>query len=345
MKSYIFLIILWSGSSFANVENTLRPLDKNDFPTQKIESNLPNLPRTRTQGKFNVCFGMSSAFVAQYFVCNHGKKPISNCASVPPNQEISPLSMVGISNRSRKDRGAGDPSNHYNLKFGGAAASSLGNLSLMGLCLAESCYPFDPIAKMYGSDQAAVELMLNRLKDLYNRNKGKTEADACLDCISKAVQEDLKSNTNIIDIRNALKMPTFEEFLYSVTLGKNDNGCEDIVEINPSAKFKGFPTEGNVTSDQIVNKAREILKQGYPLALDGICPIKEKGVCAGTHSVVITGYREQCTAAGTKCRHVLRVQNSWGEEWQDKNDDGWVDAETMLGKQPWPAGTLTWFSK
>ncbi len=348
MKCYIFLTILWSSVSFAAVENRLLSLDKTAFPLSTVESSLTNTPRVRTQGAFNVCYGFSSATVAQYFLCNYGVKKVQQCSSVPAKQEISPLSMVGFSNRTRKDAPGGFISNHYNIKFGGVAAASLSNMSTAGMGLAESCYPFDPLAQKYGNDEKAADQMLERVKNLYESNKGKTEGQVCLDCISKVVQEDLQTNANITDIKNALKLQSFEEFLYAITLGKNKNGCEDVVELEPSPVFKAYPALDDVkqaTSDEIVSKAREVLKLGYPLALDGICPIYENGKCKGLHSVVITGFREQCTADKKKCKKVLRIQNSWGEEWQRKNDDGWIDAETILGSKNWGPGTLTWLQK
>ncbi len=30
------------------------------------------------------------------------------------------------------------------------------------------------------------------------------------------------------------------------------------------------------------------------------------------------------------CKEVFKLHNSWGVEWQKKNNDGWVDADTLV---------------
>lgn len=255
--------------------------------------------------------------------------------------------MVSYGNRTREDKADQDPSNHANIRFGGAAEPALGNLAAFGGCLAESCYPFDQVVNKYGDDKKKADEMLERVRQLYFGNKNKPEGEVCFDCISQAVQEDLRSNANIADIKMALSTKTFEEFLYFVTIGKGNNSCPDVVEIQPTAQFKTFPQRGKTaTPQQTIDQIRSVLKQGYPLALDGICPYKVDGKCTGRHSLVVTGYREQCPKDKTKkCKKVVRVQNSWGEDWQKRNDNGWVDAETLLGGETQEAGALSWWTK
>ncbi|UOF00834.1 C1 family peptidase [Bdellovibrio reynosensis] len=275
------------------------------------------------------------------------KKKIEPCSGAQPQNEVSPIGMISYANRTSDKSHDLDPANHDNIKFGGAAIAALGNMAYFGGGFAESCYPFDGVVNKHGDDPKVSDAVLKRLRDLYQTNKKKTEGEACLECISKAAQEDLKSNTNFSDIKRALSKGTFEEFLYYLTLGTDQiSACSDLVEIDPPAKFKFYPDKNKSASPkETIDKIREVLQEGYPLALDGICPIKINGECKGLHSLVITGYREQCTKDNSQCRQVVRVQNSWGEEWQRENNDGWVDAETLLGKDNIEEGGLSWWTK
>lgn len=48
----------------------------------------------------------------------------------------------------------------------------------------------------------------------------------------------------------------------------------------------------------------------------------------GTHSLVISGFKRVKNLNVTK--DVFKLHNSWGVEWQNKNNDGWVDADVFV---------------
>jgi hypothetical protein len=61
--------------------------------------------------------------------------------------------------------------------------------------------------------------------------------------------------------------------------------------------------------------------------------------------VVITGYKSLCKKEKpSDCRDVLKIQNSWGDDWQKRNDDGWLDAQTLLGDKPIKEGAISWLT-
>lgn len=343
--SLYFLFLVFALSPFgaqAAYTTAFKLVDKTSFPQSQDVIALSNLPRVRSQGGFGACAGYSSAAVAQYYHCKHSN--IQNCSAVPANKEISPIQMMTFANRDNDQVAEGYIASYNNIKFEGAGSASLRNLASIKVALAESCYPFDQVVNKYGDDGKAVDAMLDRLREMYQASK-RTEGSACLECIQKAVQEDLKANANIEDIRMALRQNTFEEFLYRSTIGRSfDNlGCEDIVRIRPIPKIGAFPGEKKVaTPAEALAKIKEVIKSGYPIVYDGMCPYSENGKCLGYHSVALTGYKKQCTADGKTCRELVRVQNSWGEEWQRQNDDGWVDAQTFLQSRKIEAGSMTW---
>jgi len=59
---------------------------------------------------------------------------------------------------------------------------------------------------------------------------------------------------------------------------------------------------------------------------------KKYSYCSGEgHAVVVHGYKQICDSKNV-CRDTLRIQNSWGQSWQDHNSNGWVDAQTLLDR-------------
>lgn len=342
MKQIILApLLLWSSFSFANIESNFKVLDGADFPVKKDEISVSNLPKVRSQGGFGSCVGFTTSTVAQHFLCKENN--IKNCANLPDSKLISPFHMLGFSFTTNDRAFGGDLDSHSHTIFGGFSDRALNNLTKAGLSHAESCYPYDQLVRKYGNDNKTVDKMLERLQALYKKNKS-TEAGSCVDCVKKAMQTDMFSRATTEDIETALRAKTFEEFLYHATIGAfmDTNGCEDIVEIDPPAKAETYPPKNvKKTYESSMQKIKDVLKNGNIIAMDGICPYVKNKSCTGKHSVVITGYRKQCTTSGD-CRDLIRVHNSWGQEWQQRNNDGWVDAQSLIGKDAKDLETLSW---
>jgi hypothetical protein len=170
---------------------------------------------------------------------------------------------------------------------------------------------------------------IRRLELVYEKNK-KMEASACLDCVKKELHESLGVEVTTSSAKIALRQDTFDRFLFHTTIGNSK--CNDFLSL-PSDQlpyFQSYPAKGQTLSyQQKVQHLKNIVKGGRPANLSGLCLIQGETKCEGSHSVAVTGYRKQCTPKGD-CREVLRIQNSWGEEWQKQYNDGWVDAKTLL---------------
>lgn len=50
----------------------------------------------------------------------------------------------------------------------------------------------------------------------------------------------------------------------------------------------------------------------------------------GGHDAVICGYKKVMDLATKKYKDVFKIQNSWGENWQYVNLDGWIDADVIV---------------
>ncbi|XGC81000.1 hypothetical protein ACES2L_00705 [Bdellovibrio bacteriovorus] len=329
------VLLLWSCISLASVTSTLVPVDRT-YSNSYEEMKIDNMPRVRSQDSLGVCFGFSSATVAQFYRC---KTKNITCSPLPENKEISPIAMVAWSNPNNEKVRGGTFSDHSNIRFGGKGYGALGYLAEQdSSAVPESCYPFDQFANKYGGDESATNALIKKLQVEYDKNK-KTEGSACEECLLQTMQKEFGAKTSLEDVASALKEETFAEYLYSLFF----RSCGDkLLSFQPAPLMGYFPKGTTATYNQVIDQTKNILKQGYPLVLDGICPFYKDGVCTGGHSVVISGYRKVCKPDNT-CRDVLKIQNSWGEDWQKQNDDGWLDAKILLGDKPLKEGTISWW--
>jgi|GEM_PF-6137771 len=113
-----------------------------------------------------------------------------------------------------------------------------------------------------------------------------------------------------------------------------------------------------VTYEQNMQKLKEVLDKGWPVAVGGLCG---KANCdqpqKGGHAVMVTGYRKVCKCKiGPNCKDTadnciesLRILNTWGEEFQKSkiySDDGWVEAKRLLKNISSPnktqGGRMSW---
>ncbi|MCO4754432.1 MAG: hypothetical protein KC478_08105, partial [Bacteriovoracaceae bacterium] len=70
--------------------------------------------------------------------------------------------------------------------------------------------------------------------------------------------------------------------------------------------------------------------------------IKGRPNTCAPHAVTIVGIKESCNAQS--CKILFKVQNSYGQEWQDRNNDGWVEAMPLIkrARAYRTAGYMTW---
>ncbi len=345
MKKYklVFILLLWSRCGFSSVISTLRPISpeiKNTYSLTQFETIIANMPRVRSQDSLGVCFGFSSATVVQHYACLEQK---SSCNPLDEMKEISPMSMVAWANPNDPNKRAGTWTNHSNIRFSGLGYGALGHFALdkNNMTFSESCYPFDQLANRYSDDKEAIETIVEKLKAEYDRFK--TEGSTCEECLLKLVQKDLGAKTTLRDLAIGLKQKTFEQFLYTAFVGSCESG---LIAITPPAKMNMFPKQNETANyKELLGEIKKVLSLGRPLILDSVCPYYENNKCTGGHSVVITGYRSICKKDNPKdCRDVLKIQNSWGEDWQKRNDDGWLDAKILLGDKPFSEGAVSWLT-
>lgn len=329
MKLITFYITLLSSILFALEANArFKKVSNADFSLVSDVSEVKNLPKVRSQDSLGICYGMSSNVVAQHFYCE--KKKL-DCANLTSKQMISPLSSAAFAKSDDPDEAVRSIGKFRNIDVRNSSSSGMALYNLSGefTLFADSCFPFDQVTQKYGTDEAAVNEMLRRLEDVFEKNK-KMEAGACIDCVQKEVQKSFGVSLTPNIVARALRQENFNQFFYRVTIGTNR--CEDFVSLSGADRpgYKYYPTGKETANyEQKVQYLKNVLKNGRPADLAGVCIKPGASTCEVQHSVAVTGYRKQCTAKG-QCRELLRIQNSWGEDWQKAFNDGWVDAKTLL---------------
>ena len=154
----------------------------------------------------------------------------------------------------------------------------------------------------------------------------------------------MKANRSETQLARALGMKSFPEFLYSIVF---PDECGNFIRPPKKPTVGYFPEEGQIASlKQLGDKIEEILETDRPIQIGRICTGGLlKNECKGIHTLVISGYKTICAKEQPElCRKLYKVQNTWGQAWQDQNNDGWVDAENLLKNinPPLNFGLLSW---
>ena len=351
-------------SSFATVSSNYS-LDPN---TPVLE--VSNMPRARNQGPLGICYAISSRAIVQRMYCQRQKpsldcKKLLKKQELSPLAMVA----WGISSDNSMVSDSSNHSN-LTLFKGGGGLNALGqavdsNRAIGFYGSAESCYPYDQFVSKYGGDlkvikansgdleriysknivgtmddSVAVKTIFGELEKFYNKYRAiaATGATYCEDCAMSEFdmnfQGKLFLSPTIETLSKAFKnSDTFPKFLYRIFLRE----CHDRIKIiDPAPIFESIPEkliEGGfnkspVSYSKLMNKIKELLKEDLPLVAEGMCGAFKDGKCLGEHSLVVYGYKKVCKSDG--CRELLKVQNTYGEEWQKKHDDGWIDAKKLL---------------
>ena len=323
---------------------------------------VSNMPRVRTQGQLPMCYAMTASVVAQRHICN--LKGIADCANLTGAEksiEISPLSMLAWSKVSSPERAVDSFLSYLSLDFTGGGSSTTA-LAVGGdyfVFAKDSCFDFDKFVRHYGSisstpeqaEEKAIqwELAYAELKYVFEKNKNpslraamKTPSsspqDECIDCV--LVNRNLFTRIDRKRPDEALEKNSFREFLYNLLLGN----CGRFA-FAPRPTWQVYPGPGQTTSkDELRQKIMRVVDNKLPVALQGICLSRDgANECTQFHSVVIAGHKQVCITPGN-CRILFKVHNSWGIEWQDQYDNGWVDANSILENINYSRnGMLSWY--
>jgi hypothetical protein len=356
-KCFVSLLALWSWqNAYAVPHDPFEFFNAQQEAKQTdicVDDKVNGMPPVRSQDSFPMCSSFASAAVVQFHVCK--RLPGSCVDGVPKSDKftVSPFSMLAWT-RTNKGMGAMNSNNFSNLQLfpepgkGGGAPDALKNASMSFVFFAESCFPFDQLANKFGlynfdKTEKLVKIIEGEYQKASLEGKG-----ICEECLTGAALQ-LGITSSADDIKAKLVSAKAEDatpgqYLHKLML----SNCSDIVKFRPSQapKFDSFPSKpADFTYEKWIGKVKDVVKSGNPLTFDGICLEYNKDqTCKTFHSVAISGYRKVCknvenlkllpTGKNEKekctveCRDLVKVQNSWGADWQT-NSDGWVDAKVL----------------
>lgn len=342
---YVFIVIILVLSA-PNVKASTFVRTPNNYNVVRNQSEVQNMPKITSQDGLGICYAHVAATMLQTENCRILKQ---NCASLSPTETFSPLDLTRY--HRPQDGATGRRRDYKNLKFDGGDihnAIIIGGL-MVGGAASEECVSLDKLLSQYDNREDAVELqaqMWERLKTKYEETKKLANGidpncTSCLDNIyataAAETEEEFGQNLNLavsnISLARAFARDTLGEFLDRVTGASKCNKTSQLVKFaNPEQKYSFFPTTDSASPEVVKNKIRDVLKGGRPVSLGNLCLGQEppnKCAAGNSHGVVIAGYREICTPSGS-CRYAFKVVNSWGKTWQERNNDGWMDGETIL---------------
>lgn len=363
-------ILLISQSIFA--ADGLNPFKFQYAVEPGTQAQVTNMPRVRSQDSFGICYAFAASVL--FDEANCVRKEMPDCASTSDNDKVSPVDLARYSvNLDRNEYDISDRDSYEGLKEGGSAALALYNARTVQHSASEACAPFDQLVSRSQSPKEAqkIELaMWKRFQDSYEAYKKKSkECAACGLEYATAKSQELKDQFNLRtsnqEILQAFAQETYEKFLDRLLVPEECWEFKKGLSLLGGWDIKTYPQLGEKSD---YNKMLAMIKKNLankrpmafalctqdPLTVKSIKECNEATNASGTitgfgHEVVIKGYRRVCKVNAGKttkeCYDAVQVQNSWGQSWQNENDDGWVDAKQFLDRSFYEKQTLTWLER
>lgn len=320
-----------------------QPPTKSEVVRKEIK--ITNMPMVRNQGSVGLCAPVAASAILDEAQCV--SKNIAECATVPDSQRTSPLDL------SRYSKNLDERWDEYDaydgLQEGGWTARILENVAMNVMAVVpEACAPYDQFAAGITDPKVLKNSVYKRFEDVYNNNRN------CDDC-GKIASDLRKIGVKIsdVDFRDALVAPTYDKFLDRLFIPAVCRGR--MVRFNEHWELIGFPVKQDPLTgqseeekyNQTLAKIRSIVgeaKRPMTMTFCGEVPLVAKTMreCSAGHDLVVKGYRQVCSKDGRNCRNQIQVHNSWGERWQQLNDDGWVDARELLNRTFYEKFSLSW---
>lgn len=352
MRIYLVLSFLLFACTSSAKDFGFSPIPP-DFRSKSVDEALvTNMAPVRSQDSLGICYSFVAGTMVDTVRCKMAK---IDCSRLPPEKSASVLDITRYGITSDKDKSVKSADNYFDFKGlyqGGDHGVLLDRLLKLKSYASEKCAPFDQFVNKSTSHLENLKILENswsRLQNSYSTYKEKEQIcpTCAADYVSTAVDDiqqdfDLKaSNTQIL---KAFAEDSYEKFLDKLLVPEECQKPRKMLRFGSGLKAEFFPKENQGADySKTIEKVKKVLRSDLPVGL-GFCmdePYKSRTNCKNGHAVVITGYRKFCKAPND-CREAVKVQNSWGQQWQKDNDDGWVDAKTILDRSGYNKGTISW---
>lgn len=301
---------VWSASPYKLKSFSEIPVCDNTY----IE--LSHLPPVRDQGTLGMCYAHSSVLLLDYLRCGKSLDP-DNCYK----ERGSVLHAASFDIRS-------------GIHISGTPTMLLSLFREKRQLATESCADYEAwknLEKDYRSEIKGLKLgKENQYKaDFFylisQMNKTATDEERLCwaqDIVSAGVHQDLE---NILAILKNSKASYASDLRYKILVPSQ---CSKNMITYPEYKLTVYPPlMEKKTEKGIKDFVFRTLSAGAPLEAR-LCVTRKKDKCLLGHSLAITGQRYICSKSS--CRQEFRVQNSFGQGWQKKNNDGWIDADKFI---------------
>ena len=166
----------------------------------------------------------------------------------------------------------------------------------------------------------------------------KVVSENCIDCSLEVLSEEIAeklpnlkiSQNEITEILKQTKALTLDEFIKMIL---NSKECLEDKNLFKSPKFNFHTkTTFEVKNTDYFKKLLIDLVDRNLVAAVSVCAgerDENNKLLSGLHSVIIKGYRKYCNR-DNDCKYSFQVQNSWGQDWQDEFNGGWIDADHFI---------------
>ncbi|NYT66260.1 hypothetical protein H0A58_09820 [Alcaligenaceae bacterium] len=358
--SILFILIFLSFHAMANdIVYELVPLKPGATPDPGSSYVIQNMPRATSQQALGLCYGHSAATVFNYYQCQaYGL----DCPNAPKNQQASAFDMSRYSLEKDSKLLSMSRSDYSEIREGGNPYNALiiGALAIRRV-VSQECVTEEMLFKeIYVPTQVMTEAQINAqlaylqaLESYYQQHTVK--ALACNGC--SLSEEELVTFKKVYDTdKNAkqvgkiLSLPTFSAFLSAIVMPNKCVRAASNVWFEYSGHYESvqFPKHDKDRNYTAVFGAikRAISANNPVIVTTCVYRLKGRKNCSDEfkHSLVAYGYGKICKKNG-KCRDVLKVMNSWGQEWQDTIGKEWFDAKRILASFDYKKDALLWLQR
>lgn len=350
--NFMGFLLLFSLSIANAQDNGFRAIPSDFKIETKDELVVTNMASIRSQDSLGICYSFVAGTMVDTVRCKLSRV---DCSKLPPEKSASVLDITRYGITSDRDVSVKNAKTYFDYRGiyqGGDPGVLLNRLLTMKNHVSEKCAPFDQIVNKSQSHIENLKLLegsWERLRGAYSKFKEKEKscATCAADFASTAIDDiredfDLKaSNTQVL---KAFAEQSYEKFLDKLLVPEECQNPRKMLRFGSGLVAEYFPKENKSTNyGETMEVVKKVLKSDLPLGL-GFCmdePYQSMSNCKNGHGVVITGYRKFCKTPNN-CREAIKVQNSWGLQWQKDNDDGWIDAKNILDRSGYNTGVISW---
>ncbi len=338
-------LVAHAGEGVPSLDSSL----PRDYTNVCKNISVSHMPPVQSVGGIPMC---AAQVALDIWLLEGCKRTNVDCTTLDPKNIPSVLSMRALSEEAdvaQKMRPPGavqlKKNNPLSIFNRGSVEFTLVAVRNASMASSESCYSYKKSLSKYTApfptvraDEARGALL--RLRDVYLKIDlhSPTNCPACLAKMIEIFQDDFDITRAKETIIGSLKSDEiFDQFLNRMLF----YDCHTASSFEVAA-YDFWPKDTGPTTKRYIdslNQIKKVLSHDRPIALSfclNAVPSGDLEKCDG-HVLSVTGSRRICKASAvcgesetSDCKEQLQVQNVWGALWQKQNNDGWVDAKTLL---------------